>query len=92
MGGVTGFRQERREIIMNEGHDRTDQRQRLRALLVAYLLAADAPGWPGADGITVEDVLRSYSQVAADGLVPDLPTLLARHPELADALRDFFAL
>jgi hypothetical protein len=42
--------------------------------------------------VTVEDVLREYPQAAAAGLVPDLSTLLERHPELADALRDFFAL
>ena len=79
-------------MIMNEGHDRIEQRQRLRALLVAYLLEADAPEWPGVEDITVDDVLSSYPEAAADGLVPDLQTLLARHPELADVLREFFAL
>lgn len=75
---------------MNQGYDRTDQR--LRALLLAYLGAIDAQRWPGADSITVEDVLGSYPQAAAEGLVPDARTLLESHPELADALRDFFAL
>jgi hypothetical protein len=68
----------------------TKQSQRLRALLLAYLRAADAPRWPGSDSVTVEEILRSYPQAAAAGLVPDLPALLEIHPELAKALHDFF--
>lgn len=70
--------------------DPTEQRRRLRQLLLTYLRAADAPPWPGADSVTVEDVLRSYPQAAAAGLVPNLAALLEKHPEVADALRDFF--
>jgi len=68
-----------------------EQSRRLRELLLGYLRAADAPPWPGADSVTVEEVLRSYPQAAAAGLVPSLPALLESHPELADALRAFFA-
>jgi hypothetical protein len=78
-------------MFMNEEHDTTGPCRRLHALLLVYLRAADAPRWPGADGVTVEEVLRSYPQAAAAGLVPDLSALLASHPELADALRAFFA-
>ncbi|HEY7309526.1 MAG TPA: hypothetical protein VH643_09225 [Gemmataceae bacterium] len=77
--------------IVNEEHDVADQRQLLQELLLSHLRAADAPRWPGADGMTVKDVLRSYPEAAAAGLVPNLPALLTSHPELADALRDFFA-
>jgi hypothetical protein len=77
--------------IVNEEPDGADQGRRLRELLLAYLRAADAPRWPGADSVTVEDVLRTYPQAAAAGLVPDLPELLANHPDLADGLRTFFA-
>lgn len=73
-------------------HDAADQCRRLHELLLAYLRAADAPRWPGADSVTVDDVLLSYPQAAAAGLVPDLPALQTGHPELANALGDFFAL
>ena len=75
---------------MNEEHEACGGCRRLRDLLLAYLRAADAPQWPGADGVTVEEVLRTYPQAATAGLVPDLPTLLENHPELADLLRAFF--
>jgi hypothetical protein len=75
---------------MNEKREVCDDCRRLRELLLAHLRAADAPRWPGADGVTVEEVLRSYPQAATAGLVPDLPTLLENHPELADLLREFF--
>jgi hypothetical protein len=76
---------------MYEEQDEMHPCRHLLELLLAYLRAADAPRWPGADGLTIEDVLRSYSQAAAAGLVPDLPSLLASHPELDDALSRFFA-
>ena len=68
----------------------TDQCWYLHELLLVSLLAADAPRWPGADSVTVEDVLPFYPQAAAVGLVPDLLTLLASHPELTDLLQVFF--
>jgi hypothetical protein len=76
--------------IVTEQNDLMTQGLPLHEVLLAYLRAADAPRWPGTDSVTVEDVLRSYPQSAADGLVPSLPTLLERHPELAEALHDFF--
>jgi hypothetical protein len=77
---------------VNEGTDESRRRQRLHELLLKHLLAANAPQWPGGDGLTLCAVLRGYPQAAADGLVPDLPTLQQRHPELADLLKDFFAI
>lgn len=79
-------------MMVHEEHEVTGQRQRVQELLLAYLRAADAPHWPGADGVTVDDVLASYPQAAAADLVPDLPALLTSHPELADSLREVFAL
>jgi hypothetical protein len=92
MGDLTEYcLTERSGIGMDEEHVVTDQSRRLHELLLAYLRAADAPRWPGADGVTIEDVLRSYPQAAAASLVPDFSSLRASHPELTDALRRFFA-
>jgi hypothetical protein len=74
---------------VNGEHD--DRRWRMQELLLAYLLAADVLTWPGVDGLTIDEVLRSYPQAAADGLVPDLPALQQCHPELAALLKNFFA-
>jgi hypothetical protein len=79
-------------MTIDEDREVTGQRQRVRELLLAYLREADAPHWPGADGVTVDDVLASYPQASAAGMVPDLPALLTSHPDLADALREVFAL
>jgi hypothetical protein len=78
-------------MIVNEQRDVSGQHRQLHELLLTYLLAADAPPWPGADGVTLEEVLLSYPQAAEAGLVPDWQTLREHHPELADVLRDFFA-
>lgn len=76
---------------MSQARDASGPCRCLNELLLAYLRAADAPTWPGADGVTLEEVLESYPQCAEAGLVPDLPSLMQQHPDLADVLRDFFA-
>lgn len=76
---------------MSKADDESSHRQRVQQLLLSHLLAANAPQWPGGDGLTLDAVLRAYPQAAADGLVPDLLALQQRHPELADLLKDFFA-
>ena len=78
-------------MIVNENRDVSERCQRLYELLLAHLCAADAPPWPGADSLMLDEVLHSYPQAAAAGLVPDLRTLVEDHPDLADVLRDFFA-
>jgi hypothetical protein len=63
---------------------------RLQELLLGYLEEAEAPSWPGADGLTVQDVLRTYPVYEAAGRVPDRQELLRRHPDLREALLTFF--
>jgi hypothetical protein len=48
-------------------------------------------GLAGGDGVTLDDVLRSYPEAAAARLVPDLPELLRRFPDLAAEFTAWFA-
>jgi hypothetical protein len=79
-------------MLTNQEHEVSDGGRRLHELLLAHLRAVDAPFWPGADGVTLDEVLLSYPQAAADGLVPDLCALREQHPELAEVLNAFFAI
>jgi len=68
-----------------------EARNRVAELLADYLLTS---GWvmgPGTDGLVVDDVVGQYYLPALSiGHVPDSAELVIRHPELADAIAEFF--
>jgi hypothetical protein len=63
----------------------------LRQVLLDYLQASRVFCWPGADGLTVDDILNCYPQAIAAGEVPDCRELCRRHPDLIPALWTFWA-
>ena len=71
--------------------DQPDGRASVNALLLEYLSLPGVTTWPGADALTVEEVLASYPEAVAAGRAPALDELIARHPELTVELRAFFA-
>jgi hypothetical protein len=73
--------------------DQTPDQQRAAVeLLLGYLHTAGAPVWPGADGLTVLEVLLAYPQAAVAGQVPASQQLLARHPDLGEELKHLLSL
>jgi hypothetical protein len=65
--------------------------RQLQELLLGHLSAAEMPVWPGADGLTLEEVLFTYSHAVAAGRVPGREQLLAQRPDLEKELAIFFA-
>ena len=63
----------------------------LRRILLDLMLSPYSLPWPGADGVTVEEVLAAYVPASKAGLVPDETDLIRRHPEFTPEIRSFFA-
>jgi hypothetical protein len=59
-------------------------------LLTTCIFESPRAGWPGTDGMTLEDVVSCYRAEAAVGHVPSAAELCDRHPELAGELAAFF--
>jgi hypothetical protein len=66
-------------------------RSAVREVLLGYLHAHDAFPWPGADGLTLDEVSAAYPEAARLGRVPGPEQLCRQHPHLADAIAAFFA-
>jgi len=71
-------------------NDSIQQPTSLPEVLLGYLQLQGALPWPGADGLTVDEVLAAYPGAAHLGRVPGLEQLCRRHPELAGAAAAFF--
>ena len=77
--------------MLEHFHEPMSRRQYVRTLLLESLFLSRLPDWPGADGVTVDEVLDCYREHATIGRVPGLEALAARHPEFRVELAEFFA-
>jgi len=64
----------------------------LRQILLDLMMDRNALPWPGADGVTVEEVLAAYVPASETRRVPDRDELIRRHPELTSDICSFFTL
>jgi hypothetical protein len=65
--------------------------ERLRELLLEYLRVTRVSTWPGADGLTVEDVLTCYPEAIGAWEVPDWRRFVRENPELEAAVQAYLA-
>ena len=73
--------------MLTEPDCRRTSRDLLSQVLLEYLRASRVGGWPGADGLTEDDIVNCYPQALADGEVPGWHELQSRFPSLASVLR-----
>jgi hypothetical protein len=59
----------------------------LRQVLLDYLKPSRVVGWPGADGLTEDDIVDCYPRAIAAGDVPGWHELQSRFPELVGELQ-----
>ena len=59
----------------------------LRQVLLDYMRASRVVGWPGADGLTDDDILNCYPRAISAGDVPAWHELQGRFPELVGELQ-----
>jgi hypothetical protein len=76
--------------MQKECHELSARQKQVQELLLRYLLAT-VRRWPGAESMTLDDVLSAYHQAAMAGQVPHCEELLRLHPELITELQIFFA-
>lgn len=62
----------------------------LELILLDYLAAATPIHLPGGEGMRICDILHEYQPLSLSGIVPTRSELLARHPELTEAIARFF--
>ena len=56
--------------MRDDGDERAGRRRLAAELLLGYLHAAGSPDWPGADGLTSEEVLLAYPRPPRLGECP----------------------
>jgi hypothetical protein len=72
--------------MLAESDKRKTSADLLHQVLLDYLRCSGVVGWPGADGLTTDDIVDCYPQAIATGEVPGWHELQSRFPSLADEL------
>jgi hypothetical protein len=69
-----------------ESANRKPSSDLLRQVLLDYLRSSKVVGWPGADGLTDDDIVNCYPQAISAGEAPGWHELQGRFPALAGEL------
>jgi hypothetical protein len=76
--------------MLDQLNEAESRRRQVREVLLLHFQAR-GPLWPGADALTMQEILDNYPAFAAAGRVPGKEELLRRFPELAAELEAFFS-